>query len=451
MEEPPRASEITEQNSAFNSVRSVCSVVDLELAAPAAPPSADIAIVGAGAAGLATAIFARRVNPARSVVVLDGARRPGAKILVSGGTRCNVTNRIVSEADFWGGRRTLVKRVLHAFTADDTVRFFQQLNVPLHEEADGKLFPDSNRARDVLNALLRALDDAGGRLLVDHRVLGVEPADDGFLVTTSQGSLSCRQVVLATGGQSLPKSGSDGAGLRFAQQLGHTIVQTTPALVPLRLDDEGGAALHRTLSGVSHGVELSVWVDGRIATRLPGALLWTHFGVSGPVALNASRHWLRAGLEGHDVRVTANVCPGETFDSLDRLWAAAPLARPKASIATSLAARVPSSVAAALLGRLSVDPSRSLAHLTREERRTLVHALVEWPLAVKDSRGYNYAEATAGGVTLDEVAMATMESRICAGLYLVGELLDVDGRLGGFNFQWAWSTGYVAGRALAGC
>ena len=134
----------------------------------------DIAIVGGGAAGLATAIFLRRANPARSVAVLDGARKPGAKILVSGGTRCNVTNRVVSEADFWGGRRTLIKRVLRAFSTDDTVGFFYDLHVPLHEEADGKLFPDSNRSRDVLNALLRAVDTGGARLLADHRPFFVQ-------------------------------------------------------------------------------------------------------------------------------------------------------------------------------------------------------------------------------------------------------------------------------------
>ena len=261
--------------------------------------------------------------------------------------------------------------------------------------------------------------------------------------------MACRHVVLATGGQSLPKTGSDGAGFGFAQRLGHTIVQTTPALVPLLLDEGDGTAMHRTLSGVSHDVELCIWVDGRITTRLLGALLWTHFGMSGPVALNASRHWLRANLEGRDVKVTANLCPGETFESLERRCVTAARSRPKSTIATALAAWIPSSVAAAVLERLSIDPSRALAHLTRAERRTLVHALIEWPLAVTGSRGYGYAEATAGGVSLEEVTMATMESRVCAGLYLVGEVLDVDGRIGGFNFQWAWSTAYVAARAFA--
>jgi predicted Rossmann fold flavoprotein len=410
---------------------------------------ADIAIVGAGAAGLATALFARRTNPARSVVLLDGARKPGAKILVSGGSRCNVTNRVVSETDFWGGKRSLIRRVLRAFTADDAVRLFRDLDVPLHEEADGKLFPDTNSARDVLKALLRAVEVDGVQLRANSRVLTVSRVDGRFRITTPQGELECRHAVLATGGQSLPKSGSDGIGFAFAARLGHTIVPTTPALAPLVLDASNDA-MHRTLSGVSHDVVLSIWVDGRIATRMEGSLLWTHFGISGPVALNASRHWLRATIAHRDVKVTANFCPGHTFDGLERLWTTTTAARPKSSLVAAVAELVPASVAAALLERLHLDPTRPLAHVTRHERRALVHALVQWPLPVTDSRGYNFAEATAGGVSLDEVDMATMESRVCPGLFLVGEILDVDGRIGGFNFQWAWSSGYVAGRALGG-
>jgi predicted Rossmann fold flavoprotein len=408
----------------------------------------DVAIVGAGAAGLAAAIFLRRENPARSVVLLDGARKPGAKILVSGGTRCNVTNRDVSERDFWGGRRPLIRRVLGAFTADDTVRFFHELGVPLHEEPGGKLFPDSHRSRDILNALVGGVDAAGVQLLADHRVLDVVAVDGGFRAVTTSGAISCRRIVLATGGESLPKSGSDGAGFQFARHFGHTIVATTPALVPLVLTDEPGGGMHRTLSGVSHDVELSLWADGRIATRQRGSLLWTHFGISGPVTLNMSRHWLRVEREGRRARLTASFCPGDSFERLETRWMAAVATRPKSSVLTALAAQVPESVASALLERLRIDLTRELAHLTRSERRRLVHALIEWPLPVSGCRGYNYAEATAGGVTLDEVNPDTMESRVCPGLHLIGEMLDVDGRIGGFNFQWAWSSAFVAGRAL---
>ena len=266
---------------------------------------------------------------------------------------------------------------------------------------------------------------------------------------TARGAIGCRQVVLATGGESLPKTGSDGAGFQFAQRCGHTIVPTTPALVPLVLDDADGASIHRELSGVSHTVALHLWIGGRIAERQHGSLLWTHFGISGPVALNMSRHWLRARRDGRTPSLTASLAPSNSFDRLDAQWTAAAATRPKSSLLVALSAQVPGSVAAAMLARLQIDPARELAHVARDERRRLVHALVAWPLRVTGCRGYNYAEATAGGVALDEINPATMESRLCPGLYLVGEMLDVDGRIGGFNFQWAWSTAYVAGQALA--
>jgi len=409
----------------------------------------DITIVGAGAAGLATAIFARRANPARSVVLLDGAAHPGAKILVSGGGRCNVTNTEVTELDFWGGRRPIVRRVLKAFGASDTVEFFRELAVPLKEEADGKLFPVTDRARDVLNALLLAAGKSGVQLLAGQRALRVERTADGFAVKTSGDVITTRHVVLATGGQSLPKSGSDGAGLTLAQNLGHTLVPTTPALVPLLLDGSHARSIHREASGVSHDVELSVWIDGRISTRMRGSLLWTHFGISGPVTLNVSRHWLRAGLEGRPVRLTASFCPGIAFDGQERWWTATTAARPKASVLTALSTLMPVAVATAVLRSLAIDQTRQLTHLARDERRTITSAILEWPLMVTASRGWNFAEATAGGVALDEIDPSTMASRVCPGLYLVGEILDVDGRIGGFNFQWAWSTAHVAGKALA--
>jgi len=414
-----------------------------------ARPTVDVAIVGAGAAGLATAIFARRANPTRSVLLLDGARKLGAKILISGGGRCNVTNRVVSERDFWGGRRSIIRRILRTFTADDTVDFFRKLDVPLREEAHGKLFPVSGRARDVLDALRRTAEAVGVQLVSDSRVSGVERADGLYRIHTAHGTIETTDVVLATGGRSLPKTGSDGGGLEFARSLGHTIVPTTPALVPLVLDEGHTSSIHRELSGVSHDVELVVWVDDRISTRLSGSLLWTHFGISGPVSLNASRHWLRAELEGRLVRLTAGFCPGDTFETQERWWLARTGARPKTSVVTALSGRVPAAVAAAVVRCLNIDPACQLAHLTRDERRSLSSAVVAWPLPVTSCRGYNYAEATAGGVALDEIDPGTMASRICPGLYLVGEMLDVDGRIGGFNFQWAWSTANVAGRAVA--
>ncbi len=412
------------------------------------PPDLDVVIVGAGAAGLATGIFARRASPNLRVAVLDGASKPGAKILVSGGSRCNVTNTVVTEADFNGGKPAIIRRVLRAFPVDATVAFFREIGVQLKEEPGGKLFPVSNQSRDVLAALLAELTRAGAELRSGHRVTGIHRMANGFEVATSRGTLTTASIVLATGGLSLPRTGSDGWGYDAACALGHTIVPTTPALAPLLLAKDQRGAVQAKISGVSLPVRIDMRVDGAIAKRIAGAMLWTHFGISGPAALDASRHWLRARLEERDVALTASFCRGETFESLERAWIALAADRPRLTVQTALTQNLPASMAAAMLEHLALAPDTVLADLTREDRRRLVRALVEWPLPVTDSRGYRFAEVTAGGVPLSEIDASTMASRVCPGLYLVGEILDVDGRIGGFNFQWAWSSGFAAGSAL---
>jgi predicted Rossmann fold flavoprotein len=377
----------------------------------------------------------------------------GAKILVSGGSRCNVTNREVTERDFWGGSSRIVRNVLRAFPADRAAAFFEELGVRLHEEEDGKLFPDTNRSRTVLDALLAEAARLGIAIDTESRVTAIQRSGGTFEIgvqrradaLASADTRTSRAVVIATGGRSLPKTGSDGLGYDLVRALGHGYVETTPALAPLVLDGDR----HASLTGVSHTATLGLRVNGRIAVRLEGPLLWTHFGMSGPVVLNLSRHWHRARLDGASIEVVVNLCPGETFESLEAWWLDQGRERPRARANTVLSTRVPAAVADAWLAFAGIDRDTTMAHVGREQRRGLVHALVEGPVAVVDSRGYGYAEVTAGGVPLDEIDPATMQSRACPGLYLVGEILDVDGRLGGFNFQWAWSSGWVAGRAIA--
>ena len=413
------------------------------------PTPLPIVIIGAGASGLATAIFTRRLNPSARVVLVDGARRPGAKILVSGGGRCNVTNVRVDERDFSGGSRGFVRQVLKSLTIPETVAFFNTIGVPLHEEADGKLFPDSGRAKQVLDALLRESDRCGVERLDAHRVDSIERTGDTFeLHSAGATTMQARFIVLATGGQSLPKSGSDGAGFEFARRLGHTVVPPVPALVPLLLDP-GSPLAHASIAGVSHPSEIAVWLDRRVTERVSGSLLWTHFGVSGPAALDVSRYWTRATAEGQKVQLTLNFCPGLAFDGVDAQLVRFICERPRASLHTIASGMVPAAVAVALLRALELQPVEPSGALTRDARRRLAHGFTQWTLPVVGTRGYTFAEVTAGGVALSEVDSRTLESRVCRGLYLVGEVLDVDGRLGGFNFQWAWSTGSVAARALA--
>jgi predicted Rossmann fold flavoprotein len=339
----------------------------------------------------------------------------------------------------------VVRSVLRAFPADRAAAWFDSLGVALHEEEDGKLFPDTNSSRTVLDALLAECGRRGVHLETVARVTDVQRDDRGFVVTASERTWRARALVLATGGKSLPKSGSDGFGYELARRLGHAIVDTTPALAPLVLEK----GPHAALSGVSQQAVLTLEVDGRAAIRLEGALLWTHFGVSGPVALNLSRHWHRARLAGSAVDVLLNMCPGDTFESIDAWLQEQSRGRPRARVLTLLATVVPGAVAEVCVDAAGVEPDVTAAHLTRDGRRAIAHALTATRLPVIDSRGYGHAEVTAGGVPLDEIDPATMASRACPGLYLTGEILDVDGRLGGFNFQWAWSSAWVAGHAIA--
>jgi predicted Rossmann fold flavoprotein len=416
-------------------------------------PSADLAIVGGGAAGLAAAIFAAEAAPSGfRIVVLDGAKALGAKILVSGGGRCNVTHHEVFPKDF-NGSPNIVRNILSEFDVAATIRWFASLGVELKREPTGKLFPVADSARVVLKALLDRCDALKVTLLTSRRVTAIVPASDAdrsFQILHSDGMLTCPRVIVCTGGRSLPRSGSDGSGWEILRELGHTVTPTYAALVPLVLAPQ---MFHAELAGASQEVELSVFLGGKRIHRRTGSLLWTHFGVSGPVVMDASRHWTIPHEAAHTTGAApvlwCNLLPGETFQQVEQWLIQSASDRPKASMLTHLSQRFTERTAAALLRHAAIDPTTVASQLTRESRRTLVHVLTALVLPVTQHRGWNYAEVTAGGVPLSEIDFRTMQSRKVPGLYLAGEVLDCDGRIGGFNFQWAWATGFLAGRAAA--
>ena len=414
---------------------------------------ADVAIIGAGAAGLFAAIFAGREVPGRTVVALDGAKKLGAKILIAGGGRCNVTHDVVLPADYAGhadrgATGNAIKKVLRSFTVEDTVAFFRGRGVELKREDMGKLFPATDRARSVLNALLEAAYEANARLLTGHRVTAIERNADGFTVTTAQGDYTAVRVVLCTGGLALPKTGSDGFGYRLARSLGHTVTDTWPALVPLMLP--GGHWL-TSLKGIAVDVQLNLAEPGgRVVHRQTGPMLLTHFGLSGPAPMDISRHFAGHFEPHNKQRLTVNLLPDYTADSLDADLVEQAKHHPRRTLVQVVQARLPERLAAAVVrDGAFLDPSTPLSQLRKEDRRALVAALTALPLPVVADRGYAHAEVTAGGVPLNEINLKTMESRIRPGLYLAGEILDVDGRIGGYNFQWAWCTGRLAGVAAA--
>ena len=418
----------------------------------------DIAIIGAGAAGLMAAIAAGRAGGGK-VVAVDGAAKVGAKILVAGGGRCNVTHDVVDESAYAGSSRNAIRKVLGRFGVAETIGFFRDWGVELKREETGKLFPTTDDARTVLNALLAAARAAGVDLRHPWRVGAVERDGEGFVVTRAGAAgegLRAARVVLATGGLALPKTGSDGQGYAFARELGHTVMPTLPALVPLTL------ARGHFLTGLS-GITVPATLELRAASgkRLASftdSTLLTHFGVSGPSVLDISRYYLAAVAEARVAGAAApslviGFLPHHTFESLDRALLDAARATPQVSAARFVSDHgrppLPERLARTLCEHAGVEPGAALHTLSRDARRGLAAAATELALPVTGDRGYTYAEVTAGGVPLSEINLATMESRVCRGLYLCGEICDVDGRIGGYNFQWAWASGWVAGSAAA--
>jgi predicted Rossmann fold flavoprotein len=416
------------------------------------PPDrqADLVIVGAGAAGLFAAAWAgrtaREAGRTPSILALDGARKLGAKILVAGGGRCNVTHWRVADSDFAGSSGPAIRKVLARFTADDTVAFFKAAGVELKREETGKLFPVTDSARTVLDALVREATLAGASLVHPARVETISRNAAGFLIATSVGPVQAARVILCTGGRSLPKSGSDGGGHRLAAALGHSLTDPiVPALVPLVLP-----AGHwiTELSGLTLPAELVLsTASGKRIKACTGSTLCAHFGLSGPAVLDISRHWLVTHAESATTatsppRLSINWLPGMTADTVDALLLTAPGRSPLAILRDHLPDRL-----ARRLCELASAPTTG--DLPRDARKRLVTLLTGTPLDVMGDRGFTLAEATAGGVPLAEVRLDTMESRICPGLHFAGEVLDVDGRIGGFNFQWAWASAFLAGVAAA--
>ncbi len=416
---------------------------NLEVSAGTNDPSrtADVVVVGTGAAGLFAAIHAGRAGA--RVIALDGAKTLGAKILVAGGGRCNVTHDAVDEKAYAGSSPNAIKNVLRRFGVAETVAFFEAYGVELKREDTGKLFPTTDDAHTILNALLQAARDAGVEIRHPRRVTAIERTHQGdFLVRGEWGEVRAPRVVLSTGGKALPKSGSDGGGYDFARALGHTVSDRVyPALVPLILP---GTHPLRALSGLTLQATLVLrGGTGKVMREFTNSLLCTHFGLSGPCALDISRYWRDAVCDDSLAGLFANFIPNEREDTLD----AKLLASKAANAVAFLRDFVPERLARTLCEVAAVDSAASLRQLTREQRKALARAACALPLSVEGDRGFTYAEVTMGGVPLSEVKLDTMESRVCPGLHLAGEILDVDGRIGGFNFQWAWATGFLAGGA----
>ena len=387
----------------------------------------DVVIIGGGAAGLMCGRVAGRRG--RNVLILDHARRPAEKIRISGGGRCNFTNIHSSPAAFLSNNRHFCKSAFTRYTQDDFVQLVTAHHIAFHEKKLGQLFCDDS-AQQIIDMLLDECRDAGAELRLNTCVDSVEATADGYLVETPTSRIACQSLVIATGGLSIPKIGATRFGYDIARQFGLKVTAVRPALVPLTFQATFLARC-KALSGLSVDAEVRY---GK--TMFREGLLFTHRGLSGPSILQISSYW----DEGEEIVI--NLLPDIDVTS----WLTDRRRRtPRQDVLTALGDCLPRRLAADILEELAV--SGRLGDLSNAGVAGIATRINRWQVTPSGTEGYRTAEVTLGGVDVGELSSKTMEARTQPGLFFIGEVVDVTGHLGGYNFQWAWSSGFVAGEA----
>lgn len=408
-----------------------------------------IIVIGAGAAGLMAAIHAAAAGA--GVLLIEKMPAPGRKILITGKGRCNFTNNceIGQFLRFFANNGAFLNSALRAFDNQDVIDFFTTHGVPSKVERGGRLFPESDKARDIVDALVKSARQAGVKLVTDQPVRSIS-VENGKVsgVLTESGRLDASAVILATGGLSYPGTGSTGDGYRMAKELGHTVTPLRPALVPLETQE----AWVKDLQGLSlKNVEGVVKVDGKKLDSEFGEMLFTHFGLSGPIVLTLSQAVSQALPQNPPPRVTIelNLKPALTPEVLDKRLQRDFAEFTRKQFKNSLGELLPLKLIPIIIRLSGIAPDKPVHQITREERVRLVELLQGLRLTVTQTRPIAEAVVTAGGVAVKEINPKTMQSRLVEGLFIAGEILDVDGYTGGFNLQAAFSTGMVAGSAAA--
>ncbi|WP_438750138.1 NAD(P)/FAD-dependent oxidoreductase [Pararhizobium sp. O133] len=388
----------------------------------------DVVILGAGAAGMMAAIEAGKRG--RRAVVLDHAKAPGEKIRISGGGRCNFTNIHAGPKNFLSANPHFCKSALARYTPHDFIGMVDRHGIAWHEKTLGQLFCDDS-AKDIIRMLLTEMKDARAVLRLGAEIRSVEKTASGFRVATGDGAIDAASLIVATGGKSIPKMGATGLAYRIAEQFGLPLIETRPALVPLTLDP----AQLETLSALA-----GVAVDAQVRfgkTAFEEALLITHRGLSGPAILQISSYW----REGGDIRI--GLLPG--VDIVASLKAAR-RDNGRQALQTALSELLPKRLAQFFAETAGLS-NRTLADLSDKVIDAFCLRLKDWAITPAGSEGYRTAEVTLGGVDTRALDSRTMQARDVPGLYFIGECVDVTGWLGGYNFQWAWASGFSAGQA----
>jgi hypothetical protein len=407
----------------------------------------DLIVIGAGPAGMMAAGTA--ASRGKKTLLLEKNSKAGEKLLISGKGRCNLTNACEDIEDFlkkFSFSGLFLRNAFSQFFNTDLMEFFKKLTLSLKVERGGRVFPQSDKALDVLKALIKFLKESGLKVLYCSQVVDLKNLEGLFsVILKDKRNYLTKKVILATGGLSYPETGSDGFGLRLAEKLGHTVVQPRPGLVGINLKDD----LPKKWQGISlKNVECLIETNGRVIGKEFGEMLFTHFGVSGPIILDLSAEVYDNIKNGKAIYLSIDFKPALTRDELDKRLIREFSENPNKNLANILKRLLPSRLREGFLMAVSLDGKRRANQFTKEERIRLVNALKYFQFRVQGTRSIKEAIITRGGVATPEINPKTMESKLIPGLYFAGEIIDVDAQTGGYNMQAAFSTGYVCGAKI---
>lgn len=399
----------------------------------------DIVVIGGGASGMISAIVASR-NGA-DVTLLERNDRLGKKLLATGNGRCNYTNINLSNDNYHGKNPKFTYSALGSFDVGMTIDFFERLGITPFTELDGRVFPMSLQSSSVLEVLKLELEYLGVDIELESFVKEIKKKSEFELILDGGRKLRASKVIMATGGTAMPVSGSDGNGYRLVKSFGHSITDYFPGLVQLKLEGD----LHKGLQGVKFPGKAMLYSEGKLLAEDFGDVLFTDYGISGPPILQISRTALDYLNRKKDINLHISIIHDRSSEELTEYLNERFLYMGERTVEESLIGLINKKLIAVILNIAPIDPKKKVAEISKEEVAKLSKILTDWKFEVKGSKDWKYAQVTAGGVATNEVDNRTMESKKVEGLFITGELLDIDGDCGGYNLQWAWSSGYIAG------